>query len=85
MLLTGDITLLKNSAVTRPTENLSFADVNLRSYFACNFLEIQSHLAKVNDLMREQTDVISVVEVFEERYRDISQFEFQFGRTTNFF
>lgn len=48
------------------SENLGFAGVDLQSESACILLQIESHLPKIHDSMREEEDITSVVQVFEE-------------------
>lgn len=55
------------SAMTNRIKNLGFVTVCFQSYSACLFFQIDSHLTKVQDSVREQKDVINVLEVLKKR------------------
>lgn len=52
-------------------ENLIFVGVYRHSDSAYFYLQIQRHLAMISDWVWEQTDIVSMFEVFGGRYRSI--------------
>lgn len=52
--------------MTRQTENSTFVGVYFQSNSNCFCFQIRSHLAEVDDAVIEQTDVINIVEGFED-------------------
>lgn len=53
--------------MTSYIETLSFVGVCIQSDPACLLLRIQSHLGGFHESMREQANVISLVEMVDER------------------
>lgn len=52
---------VRKNATTSQIKTIDFVAVNLQSDFACIFLKIQSNLVKVHNYVKEQTDVINII------------------------
>lgn len=60
----------RKSATTIQTERFYIVGIYHQSNSACLLLQIQNHLTKIYDSMREQADIITVIEVFEKRWHN---------------